>query len=134
MSVTIRSFIKTVGQIELGFVHSLPSTDLLIIRKLLCLSDKDAFLRNFVPDAEFGRFFFGFIRDSRHVDRRKWCQLSLTDDCREFVTLTSVRRCLQHYGPVSVLETPSVINRPSTGKCGLLPQHVHCHLLQSFLA
>jgi len=39
--------------------------------------------------------FFCFFLSPRHVDRRKYCQLSSTDDHRQFFT-PNVRLCLQH--------------------------------------
>jgi len=61
-------------------------------------------LREFGYLENTGTFAWSFVSNSglriispRHTDRRKCCQLSLTDDCFQFNTL-SVHLCVQHYG------------------------------------
>jgi len=53
------------------------------------LQNKCTSVWNFVPYSGLGK------TSPLHIDRRKYCRLSLTDDRRQFVTL-SVHHCLQH--------------------------------------
>ena len=62
-----------------------------VIREFGYLQNKGTFLSNTVPNSGPGKI------PPRHIDRRKRCQLSSTDDRRQFITL-SVHHCVQHCG------------------------------------
>jgi len=97
LSTTNRSSTKTDERIEIFFEHKVKP-------RLFCSElegnsgiskTKVTSLWNFDPNSKLANFSEYF--SPWHVDRRKCCQLSSTDDRRQFITL-SVHLCLQHYG------------------------------------
>ena len=75
-------------QARTGYNRHIPHC---VVREFGYLQNKATFLSNFVPNSGLRKI------SPRHIDRRKRCQLSSTDDRRQFITL-SVHLRVQHSG------------------------------------
>ena len=91
-----RVFVEMARRIKLGFgtEATLRLSYTMLWRNSAVFKNNGTSFWNLVPNFQLRRFFWVF--KPRHVDRRKCCQLSLTDDCRQFIT-PSVQLCLQHH-------------------------------------
>ena len=94
-----RVFVEMAGRIKLigfGTEATLRLSYTMLWRNSAVFKNNGTYLLELEPCPKLSTspIFLGF--KPQFVDRRKCCQLSLTDDCRQFIT-SSVQLCLQHH-------------------------------------